>query len=377
MTRTSPAPPRAPPSTVLQPARPAEPSLVAAGCTASRLLTPRRSASPLRLPSPPLSPGVYRTPYQRLSASPPAAQHPTPSSARTRSQSPTTSFSALPPPLEVHGDSFASVFSLVGSRAKVFKYKGAAARGLNNPAAKLQVAQKLLARLEAARPPVVLLVFGTVDLAINYLWQLKTRGREAAGPQAWVKKVASDYSTFLASLIVPLAKRNGLKVYIAAAIPPVVEDQHLEAASQKYIEKQGAYSLPPLCTAKHPHDLATRSMMVKGYNSLVGAFCARHDCLAFIDISRQLVDPRDPRRVAGDFRDCVDPTNIHLLWEPTLPLWVRALPPLASLSETVSSPSYTARLARSREKYTAEKRERVRRLSWGAGAAPGPGASAS
>ncbi|BGP36508.1 hypothetical protein JCM10449v2_000409 [Rhodotorula kratochvilovae] len=335
MSRPPPLPVRAPPSPVTPPGRPSSPALFPPGSTppSSRLIAPRRSASPLRLPTPPPSPVPYRTPYQRLSASPPAHRPPSPAwSSRTRSQSPTISrSSAPPPPLEVHGDSFASVFSLLGTRAKVYKYQGAAARGLNNPDSKLQVAQRLLDRLEAARPSAVLLMFGTVDLAINYLWQLKARGRDASDPHEWVKKVASDYTAFLASQIVPLAKGTGMRVYIAAASPAVVEDRYLEASAQKYLEKQGATSLPPLYTAAHPHDLATRSAMVKQYNALLGAFCTRYDCLAFVDISRHLADPHDARRVASEFVDCVDPTNIH------------------------------------REAYTSEKRERVRRISWGAG----------
>lgn len=93
---------------------------------------PRRFPPPMNLPSPPPSPVLYRTPHTRLSSSPPV-HRPTPPPAtppwRPRSQSPTTT-RVLPasPLLEVHGDSFASVFSLLGPKVKVFKYKGAAAR---------------------------------------------------------------------------------------------------------------------------------------------------------------------------------------------------------------------------------------------------------
>lgn len=93
-------------------------------------LSSRRSASPLRPASPQPSSEVYRNPYHRLSSSPPAVRPPSPAAAplrRPRSPSPAVT-RAVPPALEVHGDSFAGVFSLVGSRAIVHKYKGASAR---------------------------------------------------------------------------------------------------------------------------------------------------------------------------------------------------------------------------------------------------------
>ncbi|TNY18065.1 hypothetical protein DMC30DRAFT_419190 [Rhodotorula diobovata] len=275
-----------------------------------------------------------------------------------------------PPPspvLYLHGDSFASVFSLLGPTVKVFKYKGASARGeplfaqgLDKVDSKLGIGEQLVARLESARPSDVLLQFGAVDLHINYLWQLKARGREASDPQEWVQKVANDYSAFLTSQVVPFATRSGIKVYIAAASPPVVEDSYLEAAAEKYISKNGVVPLMPLCLAAHPHNLATRSAMVHRFNALLGAFCAMHDCLSLVDISRHLGDPRDATRVASEFVDQIDPTNVHLLWEPTLPHWVRALPPLAHLAPSLASPEAAERLARGKVVFEREKRERMR-----------------
>lgn len=43
-------------------------------------------------------------------------------------------------------------------------------QGLNNPQSLRQVSSRLLDRLETARPRSVLLMFGGVDFAVNYLW---------------------------------------------------------------------------------------------------------------------------------------------------------------------------------------------------------------
>lgn len=54
--------------------------------------------------------------------------------------------------------------------------------------------------------------------------QLKARGAEAVGPDDWVKKVITDYATFLSARIVPLARKFGMRIYISGVLPPVIED---------------------------------------------------------------------------------------------------------------------------------------------------------
>ncbi|BGO96548.1 hypothetical protein NBRC10513v2_000486 [Rhodotorula toruloides] len=358
-----------PPHRITPSPRPPSPAPVSrSSLTPSPTLSRRNSftARPVTPPPQPPSPGVYRSPYHRLSASPPAHRPPSSSSSRSISPASTRSspIASTRPTLEVHGDSFCGVFTLLGKRASVYKYKGASARGLNDPHSTLQVGAQLLDRLEYARPQSVLLMFGTVDLTLNYLWQLKARGSAAAGPDETVRKVLADYASFLAHKIVPLAERYGMTVYVAGVSPPVIEDRFLESTANKYLEKQGISPLPPLSHAHHPHDFATRANMVKRYNTLLASFCARHDCLSYVDINRDLVDPTDPRRrVKRQFLDLEDPTNIHLVWETTLPFWVRRLPPLSSLSSHLASQVQISHLERSLEQYQAEKRERVRRRS--------------
>ena len=80
---------------------------------------------------------------------------------------------------------------------------------------------------------------------------------------------------------------------------------------------------PPLCT------LAVRIRMTNLYNAGLASFCAEHpDILGFVDISP------DMQPVNRATWACpVDPTNIHPLWEPTLPLWLKALAELGVPTE--------------------------------------------
>lgn len=213
-------------------------------------------------------------------------------------------------------------------------------------------------------------MFGGVDFAVNYLWQLKARGTEAVGPDDWVKKVITDYATFLSARIVPLARKFGMRIYISGVLPPVIEDCYLEAVADKYISKNSTtVDLLLLVETAHPHDLATRTAMIRRYNSMLASYCRQFpDCLTFVDIGRDLVDMRDPlSRVAADFRDAQDVTNIHLLWETTLPFWMRALPPLAPFASQMASAPALSRLDESLTRFKCEKRERlkIKRLSWG------------
>lgn len=79
--------------------------------------------------------------------------------------------------------------------------------------------------------------------------------------------------------------------------------------TQSGLQRDAVGPLPSLPRNTHPHDLATRALMVKRYNLMLGAFCARHANLSFVDISKDLVDPLDAKRVSAHFRDSEDPTN--------------------------------------------------------------------
>ncbi|GAA5866381.1 hypothetical protein JCM1840_001293 [Sporobolomyces johnsonii] len=326
-------------------------------------MSPRRPPSPARSSTPTLyRPPHHRQPmYTSSSAAlppPPSTTRPSPSPASQRTPSRSSGGGGGGLPLEVHGDSFASVFTLLKSRARVNKYKGASARGLNNPASSLQVGEELLRRVGVTRPRSLLLMFGHVDLHINYLW--KARDHDALRPSEWVHRVVSDYSTYLSSKIIPLAESTGMRVYIAGVTMPVVGDHYLEFSARKYIEKEGVGPLSPLSRATQPHDLRTRRAMVKLHNQLLSQFCAHHPALVFVDINKYLVSSSDPEKVSQAYVDREDPTNIHLIWERTIHFWCREIDCLRDASPAKQD---EARFERTLEAYRTEKRERMRRNS--------------
>ncbi|KAK6910925.1 hypothetical protein I204_03037 [Kwoniella mangroviensis CBS 8886] len=78
---------------------------------------------------------------------------------------------------------------------------------------------------------------------------------------------------------------------------------------------------PPLCT------LPVRVGMTNRFNTLIKQFCDDHsDILSFVDISPAMTEGSEQPSIHGEvdrnvWACPVDPTNVHPLWEPTLPLW--------------------------------------------------------
>ncbi|WRT68677.1 uncharacterized protein IL334_005656 [Kwoniella shivajii] len=437
------------------------------------------------------------------------------------------------PSLYVYGDSFVGPFKLFREDSvRVQTFKGSSAKGLNNPNSIKQVSRDLVPLMNnlLAPPPYaympsagrwIMLVFGNVDLQINYLWQLANKPLTplsfpssspsqsssaitddeedqdtdiipsdphhhtrrpsnvlatatetsatgpALGPELFVENVVKAYTAWLERDIIngPIGKRiSGAKedsiptsdsvrrktppskVLIAAALPPLVEDELLPRIPEKYVERleedhskaQRAFERasstpapnvtlednangtgtgsktpwakngspkstnanldqdelevglstlsvsdnrtpnspisssssasassasalfdsqrtansistmassihsstsrkekdssktpisvllnndPPLCT------LPIRVQMTNRYNTLLREYCERYpDILSFIDISPAMSTGSENPSVHGEvdrnvWACPVDPTNVHPLWEPTLPLW--------------------------------------------------------
>lgn len=174
---------------------------------------------------------------------------------------------------------------------------------------------------------------------------------------------------------------------MAAALPPLVEDETLPRIPQKYVErlekdhvsaqrafergeraprsttrltpdtlesalarasleeKEGKMSVPMLL--KHDPPLCTKPVriaMTERFNKGLREFCERHPTvLGYVDIAEAMhaqdledaqtlkangatEEDRIEREVSRATWACpVDPSNIHPLWEPTLPLWLKAL----------------------------------------------------
>ena len=102
-----------------------------------------------------------------------------------------------------------------------------------------------------------------------------------------------------------------------ASVPSVVTSSSLHPvamANKVAISTLLTYD-PPLCT------LAVRRKMTDNYNAGLAAYCSKYpDIFGFVDISPAM-HPIERATWACP----VDRTNIHPLWEATLPLWLSAI----------------------------------------------------
>lgn len=207
-------------------------------------------------------------------------------------------------------------------------------------------------------------------------------------------------------------------ILIAAAAPPMVEDRYLEAIRLKYIlphqskpidwaERDPSPSPPSTPSASRSStaslmsrssspsslsstvddplsvreileqglgllDLASRIEATRHFNAELRGFCQQHgDVLHFVDITPSMACP-DPSDVAGQaiarldvdrarFGDKADPTNVHVDWEATLPLWEEEL---GWAGVRVEEFKYRTSLEETARAFSAEKAERVKRRSW-------------
>jgi len=358
------------------------------------------------------------------------------------------------PLLHVFGDSFVGPFTLYQpAEVRVTKYKGASAQGLGNPHSALQVGPDVAHRLReyitapGNRSKSALLMFGSVDLHINHLHHVTTKSiarhlppeqrKQSMIPFAehamtgleYAQKAFESYRRFLLNDIVRSEtgdfvrdhayNPNAPRILVAAAAPPMVEDQYLEAIRLKYIlphqstpkdwaEKEPSRSPTPPSSpvssrASTPSstsssstasinnaidgpqsvraiieqnlgllDLASRIQATRHFNSELRSFCRQHpDVLHFVDITPLMVLPNmtpgeaepavehDVDRV--QFGDRADPTNVHVDWEATLPLWEEEL---GWVGVPVEQFKYRTSLEETARAFSAEKSERVKRRSW-------------
>lgn len=134
---------------------------------------------------------------------------------------------------------------------------------------------------------------------------------------------------------------SGTEPSASALVPPAPGSGSISNSSTKpsYVPNTASTSKtpvsallehdPPLCT------LLVRVRMTNLFNAGLSLFCAKHpDVLSFVDITPRMRAQDDSSGWEGQaFGEVdrstwacpVDPTNVHPLWEPTLPLWLEAL----------------------------------------------------
>ncbi|ELU43674.1 hypothetical protein AG1IA_02302 [Rhizoctonia solani AG-1 IA] len=235
-----------------------------------------------------------------------------------------------------YGDSFVGpLFVLKKNTMHIKRFSGSTAKGLQNINSVSQTGPRLTQSLDSHMPDHVVLVFGHVDLHITYLYKAldsQLTSEKPPEPGTFVRSIFDAYTKFLLDEILP--RRKGASkdresgylhgVHIVSVVMPCVTDEHLDRSAQKYNQKsqefrklQGLRLVDSAC----PTDLATRCEMVHDFNEMIKDFCKQHK-LYYVDLNKHIAP--EVGIVHKEYRD-VDPSTIHVKWEPTIQFWVKEL----------------------------------------------------
>ncbi|KAF8605926.1 hypothetical protein BDV93DRAFT_521269 [Ceratobasidium sp. AG-I] len=240
-----------------------------------------------------------------------------------------------------YGDSFVGpLFVLKKNTMFIKRFSGSTAKGLQNVNSVSQTGPRLVQSLDNNMPDHVVLIFGHVDLHITYLYKAldaQLTSEKPPEPGAFVQSIFDGYTKFIKEEILPRRKNhsdatNGHQsdseylegIHIVSVIMPCVTDEHLDRSAQKYNQKSTEFRKLQglrLADSACPTDLKTRCKMVIDFNKMLKAFCKEHG-LHFVDLNKHIAPKMG--MVEDEYRD-VDPSTIHVKWEPTIQFWVKEL----------------------------------------------------
>jgi hypothetical protein len=177
-------------------------------------------------------------------------------------------------------------------------WTGASARGLGNPASRVQAGARMRGHLKAVEgqlgedrlaEALVLLKFGQVDLEFVYDYRRVRDGRRAfdlADAEAFARDSAARFAAFVRDL----AGETPLKLVVTAALPPALNDAALrEGYMNAHIVEMHAEIAPEALRAElqklEMPDWRVRTGLARTYNRALAAACAEFGLIFFDDFT--------------------------------------------------------------------------------------------
>jgi hypothetical protein len=216
--------------------------------------------------------------------------------------------------MQAFGDSFVGALKLFSPNdIDVTVLGGASAKGLNTLNSATKANESI--RLKINRKSNVLFCFGNVDIHIKFFYKSLTKIPDLTD---YVNDIILNYSAFVDGL--------GLtgEVFIVNIIPPIIKSEYLVKSLLKVFgDKVNKKELEHLFkTNPVIFTIEFRRQLVDMANKALRNWCTLKS-YTFIDINKYLVN--DNGDVIEQFTDPVVRTNIHLMWEPTIPIWSKLL----------------------------------------------------
>lgn len=246
----------------------------------------------------------------------------------------------------IFGDSFIGVFKLLdSSKVRIIKFKGKSMVGISKE--NDEDAKKMLQIIQQNQSDIanIILWFGHVDILHVYYWRIINRGIHS------FKKFASKVINSYGNLIDEIKQITNKTIYVLGMIYPIVADSEFTDSLVNY----GIATLEE--TKKIPFELSNlekRKANVKNFNKLLKQMCYEHS-VVYVDINNQISD--DYHNVLNKFKS-VGLVNVHILWEPTIELWIHKLNKYGL--DNLSTDDINVELNDSLEKYHREKTQQLK-----------------
>lgn len=214
----------------------------------------------------------------------------------------------------IFGDSFVGPFTLLeeNENLSVHKFNKTTLKGLTN---KDNVIRKLIedtVDMEHSLINNAIFNFGYIDLHFNHY---KMTINDVTHN---IKKNIKNYVQFIDSLNLPNHKK-----YILAIYPSTISDENMFDSLKLYkvLNDDDVNSLSN-DTRKELSSHKYRYNLYKKFNDILKFYCKQYG-IKFICIDKYLLD--DENRLKKEFKNPLSELNIHILWEPLIPILLQAL----------------------------------------------------
>jgi hypothetical protein len=214
----------------------------------------------------------------------------------------------------VVGDSFAGVFKLFSPDEVYVKvFSGATAGGLINIDSKSGAGKNIKLIKSKIPHDQIVFIFGNVDFHLKFYFKCIKSG--VLDQQEYIRKTMSDYIKYISGL-------NEKNVAVVNIFPPTIKPKNLSKALSKYLFDKDQHSDLDKLKLEHPEifSFKWRCDFIKKANEHLETLC-RQSRYNFININKYITTPAG--LVKSVYLDPVNEYNVHVLWEPLVPFWLK------------------------------------------------------
>ena len=244
----------------------------------------------------------------------------------------------------VFGDSYVGPFKLLDdNNLKVYKFKGATMKGIGKKNNKNAITINNTVKKNKNKINCLMFNFGQVDLHFSFYY-VKFHKKETFN----MEEIVKNYLEFIKKI----KCKNSAKI-VLGIFPTTIQDQDVFDCLRIYgiLSKEDIKSISKSDIEKYSNYLF-RMKMYNDFNKLIKKYCKLNN-LRFINFEDKLLDKNN--RLKYKFKNQISKYNIHLLWEPLIPIL------LSKLKKCKIKKKYKYSLHKTYKKYLSNKKKSIKK----------------